>query len=104
MANNSKFKPVLQEKVDKDIEIAKKDAALRKEYGIEEGRTIGIKTYKDSTIVGIWKILEEIIRFIVTIVILLLAAIGIVSLLHPEARQVMLAIWMETMEQLKSFV
>ena len=101
---NSKFKPVLQIKVDKNKENAEKDEALRKEFGIEEGRNVGIKTYKDSTIVGIWKILEDIIRFLATAVILVLAAIGIIALLHPEARAVMLTIEKETVEQLQTFL
>jgi len=101
---DSKFKPVLQEKVVKEKEKAEKDAALRKEYGIEEGRTVGIKTYKDSTVVGVWKILREIIRFVTTVIILLLAAVGIISLLHPSARIVMQEIWVETFEQLKVFL
>lgn len=101
---NSKFRPALQVKVDKDKENAEKDDALRKEFGIEDGRSVGIKTYKDSTIVGIWKILEDIIRFLATIVILALAAVGIIALLHPDARAVMITIEKETIEQLQAFL
>jgi len=102
--DNLKFKPVLQEKVNKDKENAAKDAALRKEFGISEGRTVGIKTHKDSTIVGFWKILKDIVRFFATIIILLLASIGIISLLHPDSRVVMIEIFNATILQLKTFL
>ena len=69
MENNSKFKPVLQERVDRDKENAKKDAELRKEFGIKDGRTVGIKTYKESAITSIWKILCKIVTFIATVIL-----------------------------------
>ena len=42
---DNKFKSVLQERVNKDKENAKKDAELRKQFGIEDGRTVGIKVH-----------------------------------------------------------
>lgn len=104
MENNSKFKPVLQERVDRDKENARKDAELRKEFGIKDGRTVGIKTYKESVITSIWKILCKIVTFIATIILFILAFIGIAALIHPDARAVMLDIWVETMSQLEAFL
>lgn len=104
MENNSKFKSVLQDRVDKNKENAKKDAELRKEFGIEDGRTVGIKTYRESVITSIWKILCKVVAFITTVVIFILAFIGIAALVHPSARVVMLEIWVETMSQLETFL
>lgn len=100
----SKFKSVLQDRVNKDKENAAKDAALRKEYGIEDGRTVGIKTHKDSIVVGIWKVLLDIIRLIATILILILASIGVIALMHPDSRAVLLSIKSETFKQLGQFI
>ena len=104
MENHSKFKPVLQERVDRDKENAKKDAELRKEFGIKDGRTVGIKTYKESAITSIWKILCKIVTFIATIILFVLAFIGVAALIHPDARTVMLDIWVETISQLEAFL
>ena len=101
---DSKFNSVLQQKVDKKKENAAKDAALRKEYGIEEGRTVGIKVKKDGVIVSLWKILLDIVRIIATIAILILATIGIIAILHPDSRAVLLTIKSETFKQLGQFL
>ena len=59
---------------------------------------------KESTIFSLWKILMDIIRIIATVIILILAAIGIISLLHPDARVIMLQIFHETINQITSFL
>ena len=82
MENNMKFKPVLQERVDKDKENAKKDAELRKEFGI----------------------VCRIVTFIATVVIFVLAFIGVAALVHPDSRKIMFDIWVETMSQLEAFL
>lgn len=104
MENNMKFKPVLQERVDKDKENAKKDAELRKEFGIEDGRMVGIKAYKENAITSIWKIVCRIVTFIATVVIFVLAFIGVAALVHPDSRKIMFDIWVETMSQLEAFL
>ena len=42
--------------------------------------------------------------FIATIILFILAFIGIAALIHPDARAVMLDIWVETMSQLEAFL
>lgn len=101
---DSKFNAVLQQKVDKEKENARKDAALRKEYGIEDGRSVGVKVVKDSLFVSLWKILSDIIRVIATIIILVFAAIGIIAVLHPDSRAVLLEIEEATVKQLSQFL
>lgn len=103
MAEN-KFKPVLQEKVNERKELRKKEAELRKEFGIEGDKTVGIRTYKESNVIGIWKILTTIIRFIAIIIILILASIGLVAIIHPSSRDIMMTIWNETYTQLETFI
>lgn len=99
-----KFKPVLQEKVEKKKELRKKEAELRKEFGIDGDKTVGIRTYKESNVIGLWKILTKIIAFIATVIILILASIGLVAILHPSSRDVMLSIWNETYTQFQTFL
>lgn len=98
------FNPILEDKVEIDKENKKKDDELRKEFGIGDGRSVGIRTYKESTVFSLWKILMDIIRIIATVIILILAAIGIISLLHPDARVIMLQIFHETINQITSFL
>ena len=43
---DNKFKSVLQERVNKDKENAKKDAELRIKFGIDDCRTVVFKVHK----------------------------------------------------------
>jgi len=100
---NKKFNSVLQERVNKDKEIEQKNDELRKEYGIEEGRTVGIKVQKDNAIIGIWKVMKDIIRSISSVIIIALAIVGAISLIHPGTRELLLIIWKDSLEQIKTF-
>jgi len=100
---NNKFKSVLQEKVNKDRENAKKDEELRKEFGIEAGRTVGIKVHKDNILVSLWNISLDIIRFIMKVVIFGLAAVGAYAIINPSSREVLLIILRESIEQIRVF-
>ena len=100
---DNKFKSVLQERVNKDKENAKKDAELRKQFGIEAGRTVGIKVHKENIMGTIWRILSDIIQTILKIVLLCFAMIGVLSILHPDIREILLISLKDCMEQIKVF-
>lgn len=100
---DNKFKSVLQERVNKDKENAKKDAELRKQFGIEDGRTVGIKVHKENIMGTIWRILSDIIQTILKIVLLCFAMIGVLSILHPDIREILLISLKDCMEQIKVF-
>lgn len=104
MEPKSKFKSVLQERIDRDYDRETKEAELRKEYGIEEGRSVGIKLHKDSFVVGMWSILKDVIRSIAAIIFLLLAAVGFISLMLPETRELIIQVGLETIVQIKTFL
>lgn len=99
----NKFNPVLQERIDQDKKISREEAELRKKYGIEDGRTVGIKINKESFITVFWKIISSIIRNIFNILLIGLALLGATALIHPDAREVMLIIWKNSLEQIKTF-
>lgn len=101
---DNKFYSVLQEKVDKIKEQEKEDTELRKKYGIADGKTVGIHIQKDSIPISIFKILVEIVRFIASFFILILATIGLISIIHPSSREILLQIYRETMNQLMTFL
>lgn len=100
---NKKFNSVLQDRVNKDKEIEQKNNELRKEFGIEEGRTVGIKVQKDNALIGIWKIIKDIIGSIASVAIIALAIVGAIALIHPGTRELLLIIWKDSLEQIKTF-
>lgn len=100
---DNKFKSVLQKRVNQDKENAKKDAELRKQYGIEDGRTVGINIHKENFIATLWRILSEIIRTLIRICIFGLALVGVLSLLHPDLREILLIVLKDSLEQIKVF-
>lgn len=100
---NKKFNSVLQDRVNKDKEIEQKNNELRKEFGIEEGRTVGIKVQKDNALIGIWKIIKDIIGSIASVAIIALAIVGAIALIHPSTRELLLIIWKDSLEQIKTF-
>lgn len=99
----NKFNSVLQERVDQDKKIAREEAELRRKYGIEDGRTVGIKVHKDSAVTIFWEIISSIIQNVFNIVLIGLALVGATALIHPDAREVMLIIWKNSLEQIKTF-
>jgi hypothetical protein len=76
---------------------------LREEYGIEDGRTVGIKIHKESVFVGIWKVLSEIIQFLLKILLYGLAVVGALAIIHPNSREILIIILKESLEQIKVF-
>lgn len=100
---DNKFKSVLQERVNKEKENIKKDAELRKQFGIEDGRTVGIKIHKENVMDTAWRILSDIIQTIFKIVLLGLAMIGVLSILHPDTREILMISLKDCIEQIKVF-
>lgn len=99
----NKFKVVLQNRVNEDKANAKKEQELREKYGIKEGRTVGVVEHKDGVIVEIWKVGSEIVKSLMQILIYILAAIGILSILHPNSREILQIIFNDTLEQIRVF-
>lgn len=100
---DNKFNSVLQLKVDELEEQKKEDNELRKKYGITDGKTVGVNIHKDSILISIFKIFVEIIRFIASLFILILASIGLIALIHPNSRDILFQIYQETINQLITF-
>jgi|GEM_PF-4538455 hypothetical protein len=90
------FNDILQTKVDKDKENLEAEKALKKKFGIDENKTVGIKIEKENILSAFFKIISKIISKLAFLIILTLAFIGLVSILHPDARQVMIKIFMTT--------
>ena len=93
------FNDILQTKVDKDKENLEAEKALKKKFGIDENKTVGIKIEKENVLSAIFKIISKIISKLAFLIILTLAFIGLVSILHPDARKIMVEIFKTTLTE-----
>lgn len=93
------FNDILQTKVDKDKENLEAEKALKKKFGIDENKTVGIKIEKENILSAIFKIISKIISKLAFLIILTLAFIGLVSILHPDARKIMVEILKTTLTE-----
>ena len=93
------FNDILQTKVDKDKENLEAEKALKKKFGIDENKTVGIKIEKENVLSAISKIVGKIISKLAFLIILTLAFIGLVSILHPDARKIMVEIFKTTLTE-----
>lgn len=93
------FNDILQTKVDKDKENLEAEKALKKKFGIDENKTVGIKIEKENILSAIFKIISTIVSKLAFLIILTLAFIGLVSILHPDARKIMVEIFKTTLTE-----
>lgn len=93
------FNDILQTKVDKDKENLEAEKALKKKFGIDENKTVGIKIEKENILSTIFKIISTIVSKLAFLIILTLAFIGLVSILHPDARKIMVEILKTTLTE-----
>ena len=98
------FNDILQTKVDKDKENLEAEKALKKKFGIDENKTVGIKIEKENILSAIFKIISKIISKLAFLIILTLAFIGLVSILHPDARKIMIEILKTTLTEFGLFI
>lgn len=98
------FNDILQTKVDKDKENLEAEKALKKKFGIDENKTVGIKIEKENVLSAIFKIISKIISKLAFLIILTLAFIGLVSILHPDARKIMVEIFKTTLAEFGLFI
>lgn len=93
------FNDILQTKVDKDKENLEAEKALKKKFGIDENKTVGIKIEKENILSAIFKIISTIVSKLAFLIILTLTFIGLVSILHPDARKIMVEILKTTLTE-----
>ena len=98
------FNDILQTKIDKDKENLEAEKALKKKFGIDENKTVGIKIEKENILSAIFKIISKIISKLAFLIILTLAFIGLVSILHPDARKIMIEIFKTTLTEFGLFI
>jgi hypothetical protein len=98
------FNDILQTKVDKDKENLEAEKALKKKFGIDENKTVGIKIEKENILSAIFKIISTIVSKLAFLIILTLAFIGLVSILHPDARKIMVEIFKTTLTEFGFFI
>lgn len=98
------FNDILQTKVDKDKENLEAEKALKKKFGIDENKTVGIKIEKENILSAIFKIISKIVSKLAFLIILTLAFIGLVSILHPDARKIMVEIFKTTLTEFGFFI
>lgn len=98
------FNDILQTKVDKDKENLEAEKALKKKFGIDENKTVGIKIEKENILSAIFKIISTIVSKLAFLIILTLAFIGLVSILHPDARKIMIEILKTTLTEFGLFI
>ena len=94
--NENMFNTILQTKVDEDKKQLEKEKLLKKEFGIDENKTVGI-------ISTIFKIINKLISKLAFIIIIIFAFIGLVSVLHPDSKEIMFKILTNTLHELNLF-
>lgn len=82
MANKYKFSPV--EKYNQEIELKKEQELKRKKYNVEDENVIIVE--KNNTVKFLVNVLLAVVKTIATIIIILLAAIGLMCLIYPSTR------------------
>lgn len=101
--NENMFNTILQTKVDEDKKQLEKERLLKKEFGIDENKTVGIKIEKENIISTIFKIINKLISKLAFIIIIIFAFIGLVSVLHPDSKEIMFKILTNTLHELNLF-
>lgn len=100
---NTKYKPILQEKVVKERKEAAEQAALRKKYGIKNDKKI-IQIKKEHVLTAIGKITGSLIRKCIAVILIILAFNGLIALLHPDTRLVLQYIYNGALIQLSQLI
>lgn len=93
-----KYKDILVKKVEKENDYNAKQKKLKKRYRINRDNVIIVE--KNNVVI---KLLGKVIRLVIWILLLSLAALGLISLVYPDVRQQLLKVLLEAVNQFKLY-
>lgn len=97
----SKFKKKLVETARKEREEQQKQELLRKKYHIEENVKV---VEQDNIYTFTVRLMISLVRTIATIILVILAAIGLLALVYPQPRSDLLTLLNQVSDQLKIMI
>jgi hypothetical protein len=75
---------------------------LRHEHNIKDSNVVVVE--KDSSIISLIRIFGRVVQIAAAILLVILAAIGILSLIYPEPREAMLTLFHDMWNHIQSLV
>lgn len=95
------FKRNLVQEVKEEIAAQKQQEALHEKYDVPEDVKIIEKSNMGKFML---RTAGTITRIIATIIVIILAVIGVVALIYPDSRDCLFVIYNQTIDQIKAFV
>ena len=97
----SKFKKKLVGDIRQEQETAIQQESLRQQHGIQDKNVIVVE--KSNMVKFMIRQLSAIIKFVATTMILVLAAIGLLSIIYPNIRSELLTVLLQYYDSLKLY-
>lgn len=97
----SKFKKKLVGDIRQEQETAIQQESLRQQHGIQDENVIVVE--KSNMVKFMIRQLSAIIKFVATTMILVLAAIGLLSIIYPNIRSELLTVLLQYYNSLKLY-
>lgn len=98
-----KYKNILIKKVKEDRAFKKRQENLKKKHNIKKESSI-VVVEKSNTFKFTVKTFGNLVRLLITIIILTLAFVGITALVYPMPRENLVSIFKEALRQIQSFL
>lgn len=84
----SRFKPRLAVKIEEEERRERQDASLREQFEVEEGQVVYVESWP-----------EKVFRLLLLIISIAFAIIGIVALILPETRALIIEVLLKFIEE-----
>ncbi len=84
----SRFKPRLAVKIEEEERRERQDASLREQFEVEEGQVVYVESWP-----------EKVFRLLLLIISIVFAIIGIVALILPETRTLIIEVLLKFIEE-----
>lgn len=97
----TKFKKTFVPDIQAKIDFEKEQEELKQKHNLETDKVV---VEKSNMVKFTVNTVKEIIRTLASILVFILAAIGLVALVYPEPRQALLGVWQEVYTQLRSYL
>lgn len=85
--NDNEFNLCLQAFVNEDNKKKEEMNRLRNEFGIEDGKTVGVIVKKENTLTSLYKIINNLFRFVFNLIFILFSFVGIFTFLLRPLRE-----------------
>lgn len=98
----AKFKGGLVQDYKHTQQVKADQERLRHEYNIKDSSVVVVE--KDSSIISLIRICGRAVQIVAAILLVILAAIGILSLVYPEPREAMLTLFQDMWNHVQSLM